>query len=46
MGQVAARWGIQRLPIFILVEFVVMLILFAFVINNIRASRKQNVILT
>ena len=46
MGQVAVRWGIQHLPMFIMVEFVVMLMLVVFVMNNIRASRKQNAILT
>jgi fucose permease len=39
MGQIASRWGIQLLPVIILIELGVMLVLFILILNNIRAAR-------
>jgi len=47
MGQIASRWGIQLLPVIILIEFAVMLALVFFILNNLRvAASKRETILT
>ena len=47
MGQVASRWGIQLLPVIILIEFALMLVLVFFILNNLRvAAAKRKTILT
>jgi len=47
MGQIAMRWGIQLLPVIIIIELIVMFLLVFFILNNLRASSaKQKTMFT